>query len=128
MLAWTAQIWYLPVPAGLVEGEFNRGTVVPCSTSVPSEHCPDPLPLALKLVNSLPPHYVLAAATPALESRLSEFVSKPVYAQPHRMNAWDPSSPLSHLDAVPAGFHSQFLCGLLFPHGEPLQPKYPSGF
>lgn len=71
-----------------------------------------PPALTLKLVNSVPPHYVLdtfSAAASVLQPRVNEFVSKRVPAQAPKENSWDSSSPPSHSDTILTEFYSQIL-------------------
>lgn len=71
-----------------------------------------PPALTLKLVNSVPPHYVLdtfSAAASVLQPKVKEFVSKRVPAQAPKKKSWDSSSPPSHSDTIPKEFYSQIL-------------------
>lgn len=56
--------------------------------------------------------WFLQASVSLLEFRAS--VCEQVYAQALEEDAWISTSLLSHLDGVPADFHSQVLWGLLF--------------
>lgn len=108
------------VPAIWVEGELNKGAVVPASTSIPGESYPNPaLPApTLKLVNSIPPCMSLALlelnCLPCAGAWASEFVS-------WRVHEWAPQEehrglqqPSFSLRCNPCGFHSQKVWGLLF--------------
>ena len=74
----------------------------------------NPFPKARKFSSSPNVPVAFQVATPALELKVSESVSKSF-----RRKAWDSSSPPSQSAIIPADFLSQKLWGLLFPTLEP---------